>query len=73
MSQSRASISEHISSTGANLKSVASRFRAGNASSYELRECAGMLSALAEALKLYADKMPDSKSEGRHAVREPPE
>ncbi|WP_326946664.1 hypothetical protein OG439_46290 [Amycolatopsis sp. NBC_01307] len=72
MPESRTSLSDLIGHTSANLKIVAARFKVGVVSADELKECSGMLTALADALNLHADKTPGSESSGRHALKEPP-
>ena len=72
MTESR-SLSELIRQTGANLQIVAAHFRMNVATPDELKECSGLLVALADALKLYAEKMPGGDSSGRHVLREAPD
>jgi hypothetical protein len=72
MSETRSRLAELIERSTVSLTTVSSRFVAGDVSADELKECALMLRAMADALTLYADKMPDSTSADRHSLREPP-
>lgn len=72
MSEPRTSLSDLIASTSSNLKIVTARFKIGVVTADELRECGSLLTALADALNLYADKMPDAEAGGRHALRDQP-
>lgn len=72
MNESRSHLGELIGNASASLKIVSAHFKIGVVTRNELKECSDMLTALADALKLYTDKMPGSQSDGRH-VREPPD
>jgi hypothetical protein len=72
VSESPASLAELIGATSANLKIVSARFKIGVVTADELKECSGLLVALADAMNLYADKMPGAESDGRHVPQEPP-
>ena len=71
MSEERVSIVGHMERAVTNLRIVTERFKHGMATQHELQDTSGLLAALSEALKLYADKMPE-ESGGRHALKEPP-
>ena len=57
MNDSNTSLSDLIGQTSADLKIVAARFKVGVVTADELKECSGLLTALADALNLYADKL----------------
>lgn len=73
MSEQRTSVVSRMETAVTNLRIVTERLKHGMASSRELQEASGLLLVLAEVLKLYAAKMPDSEPDGRHVVREPPD
>ena len=70
-------LADHIGTTGRQLIAVSARLRTNTASPDHLREVAGLLVALAEALQLYAGKMPqpadtdqpEPDAGGRHALK----
>ena len=70
MNDSRASLTELIERTSANLNVVADHLKDCVASADELMECSRLVFALADAVKLYAEKMPQAKHGGRHALRQ---
>ncbi|MEV6446349.1 hypothetical protein [Amycolatopsis sp. NPDC051716] len=72
MSEQRSSIVGRMDQAVTNLRMVTERFKHGMATKQELLETNSLLLVLADVLKLYADKMPDEESDGRHALKEPP-
>lgn len=73
MSEQRTTVVGHMETAVINLRIVTKRLKHGMATPQELLETNGLLLALADVLKLYAEKMPEAESAGRHAVREPPD
>ncbi|WP_329051221.1 hypothetical protein OG738_03765 [Amycolatopsis sp. NBC_01488] len=51
---------------------VSAKLKVGDLSGTELHLFGDMLSALAETVHLYADKLGSPEAEGRHPSREPP-
>lgn len=72
MSDSRASLAELVERTSVNLNVVAARLKACVASADELMECSRMVFALADAVRLYAEKMPEAEPGGRHSLGQRP-
>jgi hypothetical protein len=71
-------LADRVGTTGRQLVAVSTRLRTHTTSSDQLREVAGLLVALAEALQLYAGKMPPPTTDqpapdagGRHALKPP--
>ena len=71
MSDSRSGIAELINTVSVELRAVSNRLALGVATPKELVECGHLLVVLADTLRLYAEKMPNSKPSGRHSLREP--
>ena len=65
-------LADRISITGRQLITVAGRLRASTATPDQLQETAGLLGALAEVLRLYADKLPPPAHVKTTAPPEPP-
>ncbi|MEV6871676.1 hypothetical protein [Amycolatopsis sp. NPDC051128] len=63
-------LADRVSITGRQLIAVAVRLRASTATSDQLHETAGLLVALAEVLRLYADKLPSPRPA---EITDPPE
>ena len=72
MGDSRASLAGLIDETGAQLDAVSTRLKNCAASADEIAEGSRLAFALAEALKLYAEKMPKNHPSGRHSLRQRP-
>jgi hypothetical protein len=73
MTKQRATLADYAAQVSVTLSAVSARFENGDVVADELRTCSRMLTALAEALMLYADRMPEPEQIGRHARREAPE
>jgi hypothetical protein len=72
MADPQKSLSDLVSRVGVTLKAFSARLEKGDAVADELNECSSMLTALAEALTLYADKVPGTARAEHHIHREPP-
>jgi len=73
VSEQRASVVGRMETAVTNLRIVTERLKHGMATGRELQDTSGLLTALADVLSLYAEKMPDEEPGGRHALREPPD
>ena len=72
MSASQASLAGLIEQTGAGLKTVAIRLKNNIGSRNEIMECSRLASALADAMRLYAETMSETEPDGRHSLRQWP-
>ena len=73
MSKPRLSLSDHLDAVNAHLADVSARLKAGELSGAQLHEFGDLLTALAEAVLLYADKLDAPPVVGRHALKDPPD
>lgn len=72
MSDSHVGLAGLMGKASDKLSVVANRLKSGVASADELMECGKLASALAEAMELYAGKMPKVEPDGRHSLRQRP-
>ncbi len=72
MSNSRASLAGLIDDAGIELREISTQLKTCVASADDLMECSAMVFALADALKLYAEKMPKGEPDGSHSLRQHP-
>lgn len=72
MSDSHADLAGLMSKTGDKLSVVANRLKSNVATADELMECSKLVSALAEAMELYAEKMSKVEPGSRHSLRQRP-
>lgn len=72
MSDSQAGLAGLMGKAGDKLSVVSNRLKSGVASAEELMECSKLVFALAEAMELYAGKMPKVEPGARHSLRQRP-
>ena len=74
MSKPRLSLPDHLDAVNAHLTNVSARLKADDLSGTQLHEFVDLLTVLAEAVHLYADKLNGSPAvSGRHALKGSPD
>ena len=71
MTRHPASLADSLGTMGRHLLEVSEKLKAGRLSGPELHDVGQLLSALAETVHLYADKL--GTASGKHTLREPPD